>query len=238
MSALLLLIGSSAAWYVRNLYQDLSSVLESNVTSVRSAEELEITLREVKTRINRFLLDGSREELIQALSLQGETEHWLTVATRLATTDQETKIMTRITKGHLVFFQELKTLMGEDDPEVLRRELRRLTDEVLSKEIITPALEYLDFNEETMIAVAEQHRILSQRFSSVLLITGIAGSFGGFFAGLQAARRLRRSIVELNLPLSAAAGKLSQVVGPVRLSTFLDFNELRRVLETISGEID
>jgi signal transduction histidine kinase len=67
---------------------------------------------------------------------------------------------------------------------------------------------------------------------------GIVGSFGGFFAGLKASRRLRRSMVELNLPLSLAAGRLSEVVGPVRLSTSLDLEELKRVLEAMAGEVD
>lgn len=238
LSALLLLSGSSAAWYVRHLYQDLSTVLESNVSSVRAAEELEIVLREVRTRLNRALLDGSKSDLKAVLALQGETERWLAEAVRLATTPKEIVIMKRVVEGHKAFTQELESLTRENNRAQSMLRLKHLTEDLLTKEIIKPAHEYLDFNEETMVAVARQHRVLSQRFSWLLLVTGISGSFGGFFAGLQAARRMRRSIIELNLPLSIAADKLSEVAGPMRLSTFLDFKELKRVLETIAIEID
>lgn len=238
LSALLLLIGSSAAWYVRHLYQDLSTVLESNVSSVRAAEELEIVLREIRTRLNRAVNEPAESDVKDALLLLDDTNYWLGEANRLATTPQEKSIMVRILTGHDKFQKELLTLSRMRDRELKRARLKTLIDEILTAEIINPAHQYLDFNEETMIAVAQQHRILSQRFSWLLFVTGISGSFGGLFAGLQAARRMRRSIVELNLPLSTAAGKLSEVAGPLRLSTFLDFNELKRVLETISVEID
>lgn len=238
LSALLFVLGSSAAWYVRHLYQDLSTMLELNVASVRSAEELEIVLREMHARLAKIDEIPTAKDLEEIESLRSDTDHWLNEASRLATTGRERDLMARVNAGYEDYKKSMDAYLVDlqrGHPEV---DAPQKIGRILTEDIIPPAHEYLDYNELTMISVAQSHLVFSNRFSWLLLGMGIVGSFGGFFAGLKASRRLRRSMVELNLPLSLAAGRLSEVVGPVRLSTSLDLEELKRVLEAMAGEVD
>jgi signal transduction histidine kinase len=113
-----------------------------------------------------------------------------------------------------------------------------LINEILTKEIIVPAHEYLEFNEATMLAVSREHRIFSKRIANGLVLIGICGSIGGFGAGVLVARRMARSLVELNLPLTLAAGKLSEIVGPIRIATNVNMAELKNLLDVIAVEVE
>jgi len=238
LSALLFILSCGAAWYVRHLYQDLSVVLELNVASVRAAEELEIALREIHTRLNRLEYPPKNYEISGISKLQRDTQKWLDEATRLATTEPEQSLMKKVNQGYQHFMTEIDAVLSGTVDAHADPAMRELIDHILIEEIIPPAHEYLDLNEETMLSVTSAHQILSNRFSWLLFIVGICGSTGGFFAGMDASRRLRRSMIELNLPLSLTAGKLSEVVGPIRLSTTLNLSELKRVLDVIAEEVE
>lgn len=237
LSALLLILGVSAAWYVKHLYRGLSDILDLNVASVRAAEELEIALRDIHSRLNRAIYEGPARDIAVITELQRDTDRWLAEARRLATTEQEQELMQRVAAGYEHFKEELeRSLKISNQPEA-QAEMRELIDTILTREIIAPTHQYLDYNEETMLHFAHKHRVMSDRFSWVLLATCISGCFGGFALGVHASRRHRQQMVELNLPLSLAAGKLSEVVGPVRLATTLDLPELKRILEVMAIEV-
>ncbi|HYX36171.1 MAG TPA: ATP-binding protein [Oligoflexus sp.] len=239
LSLLLLIMGAGSAWYVNHLYQDLSRVLELNVASVRAAEELEIGLHEIRTQLNDYIHGNSDISAQDIPRLFESTDRWLAEAERLATTQTEQKIIEQLKKGYQHFFESMNQLIEtKDDDRGLRRGFRPLINEIMTKEIIEPAHAYLDYNEATMLAVAQEHKIFSKRIANGLMIIAICGSIGGFGAGILVARRMTRSLVELNLPLTMAAGKLSEIVGPIRISTGLNLGELKSILDIIAVEVE
>ncbi|HYX34549.1 MAG TPA: hypothetical protein VE954_15715 [Oligoflexus sp.] len=52
------------------------------------------------------------------------------------------------------------------------------------------------------------------------------------------ARRMSKSLVELNLPLTFAAGKLSEIVGPIRVSTGVNLADLKNIVDIIVVEVE
>jgi signal transduction histidine kinase len=238
LSVALFVLGASGAWYVRHLYQGLADVLEGNVTSVRAAEELEIALREMQDYLNRITYRAATIDADELATLQAQTDRWLAEATRLATTPHEARLMQEVNDGYRHFLGAVAAAVAAEGGVAARADRYEEIDRILTREIIAPAHDYLDFNEATMLSSAQAHRRFAERFSWALLLAGAGGCVGGFCVGLAAARRVRRSLVELNLPLSLAAGKLSEVAGPIRLSTSLDLRELKRVLELLAGEVD
>ena len=88
-SLLLLAVGVGAAWYVHDLERSVSKEIRTNVSSVRAAEEVEIDIREIRTRLDRYLLTGDRKSLEAIAGFQPETDHWLTEAERWSNTDGE-----------------------------------------------------------------------------------------------------------------------------------------------------
>ncbi len=68
VSILLLLVGTTTAWYVHRLQTNSADIVAVNVASIRAAEELEIGVREIRTQINNFLLTGDRQYLARIRS--------------------------------------------------------------------------------------------------------------------------------------------------------------------------
>jgi two-component system sensor histidine kinase HydH len=238
LSVLLLLTGAGSAWYVNHLYQDLSQVVELNVASVRAAEELEIGLREIRSQLNEYIHGSADIDQLQLESLFQNTNFWLAEADRLATTAQEREIIVRLKQGYRHFMDSMNLLLRGGDDRAARNAFRPLIYDILTKEIIAPAHEYLDYNEATMQTVSQQHKIFSKRIANGLMVIAVCGAIGGFGAGVLVARRMARSLVELNLPLTLAAGKLSEIVGPIRIATSANFSELKSLLDVIAVEVD
>lgn len=238
LSLLLLILGAGAAWYVNHLYQGLSRILDLNVASVRAAEELEIGLREIRTSLNEYTYGYADVETLDFPRLFEGTDRWVAEVERLATTAHEQEIIEKLHHGYDHFLQQMNHLLNDENDDDRQQQLRLMIDEILTREIIEPAHAYLDYNENTMQVVAEEHKIFSKRIANALLLIAICGSIGGFGAGVLVARRMTRSLIELKLPLSLAAGKLSEIVGPIRVSTGLDLNELKRILDVIAVEVE
>jgi signal transduction histidine kinase len=238
LSLLLLIMGGGSAWYVNYLYQDLARVLDLNVASVRAAEELEIGLREIRTQLNEYIHSTGAIERQEIKDLFQSTDYWLAEADRLATTSQEQEIIVRLKAGYQHFFESMNRLLEANENQDFRSEFRPLINNILTKEIIAPAHEYLEFNEATMVAVSREHKIFSKRIANALVVIAICGSIGGFGAGMLVARRMARSLVELNLPLTFAAGKLSEIVGPIRIATNVNLAELKNLLDVIAVEVE
>lgn len=236
LSGLLLLSGASGGWYAHHLFDSYSKVLEVNIASVRAAEELEIGLRDIRLALYAYVYEAHSDQKLVIDHLRRNTDMWLNEASRLATTAKEQEIMQRMNAGYEHFFRELDRNMASANND--RAQIKGLIDSILLKEIILPAHEYLDFNENTAMESVQDQFLLSRSFSLALIGLGVCGCFGGFFAGRQASRRMKRTLVDLSIPLSMAVGKLSEVVGPIRLSTSVDLDEIRDILEKVSVEVE
>jgi signal transduction histidine kinase len=108
---------------------------------------------------------------------------------------------------------------------------------VLTTEILKPAHDYLDFNEQQAASASRHNQALADRMVLGLLLLGICGPAAGLLAGVGIARRVSRSIVRLNLPIRDAAGKLNEIVGPVTLSPGWGLDELEGVLCRMAEQI-
>src|SRR5262249_60122795 len=76
-----------------------------------------------------------------------------------------------------------------------REQVLRLIDRVLTDEMLRPAHEFLDSNEEMAVVTAERNRAIAERMVFVLLLLGACGVAAGGLAGFGLARRINRCIV-------------------------------------------
>ncbi len=81
-SLLLLAVGVGTAWYVHAMQQSLNYALLDNASSMRAAEELDIFLHEIRTKLDHFLITGDRKYLEEASTFRQDTDHWLIEAER------------------------------------------------------------------------------------------------------------------------------------------------------------
>jgi signal transduction histidine kinase len=237
VSLLLLGVGVGAAWYVEQMQRRVSETLLVNVSSMRAAEEVEILIREVRTQFDHFLITGERKSLQPNPTFRAETDRWLTVAERRSVTDHERELTARARRGYQRFLAELDQIPKEPTNDGLKVRVRRLIDEVLVREILEPIHTYLDFNEEEVEKSVSENQTLAGWLVFGLLLLGICGCGAGLAVGFGIARGVSRSLIQLRVPIRAAAGQLEAVVGPVDFPAGMDLHHLEGVLRAIAEQI-
>ncbi len=121
--------------------------------------------------------------------------------------------------------------------EELKTRVRRMIDEVLVSEILQPTHAYLDHNEEEVEKSVSQNEKLADVMSYALLSLGVCGCGAGLAAGFGIARGISRSLIQLSLPIRAAAGKLEAVVGPITIPPGSGLGELEDLMRSIADRI-
>lgn len=236
-SVSLLVVGVGAAWYVHQLQTRVSDDLRANVSSLRAAEELVIALHEVRALLNAFLLTGDRKYLDAVPAVRPRTEKWLAEAERWGTGVKEKEMMGQARRGHELLFAEIGRLT--DKPvAALDQKIDKLIEDVLEREILEPTQRYLTQNAEESDQSIHENQVFAGWLIGGLLLLGICGSAAGLTAGLGFARTFQRSLVQLSLPIRAAAGHLCEVVGPVTFSTTADLHDMENMLQMIAERIE
>src|SRR5262249_34266788 len=104
-------------------------------------------------------------------------------------------------------------------------------------EILRPAQEYLDYNEEEIQRSSEENQRMAGRMVVGLLLLGVCGPVAGLTAGYGIARVVSGWVVRLSVPIQDAAGRLSEVVGPVTVSAGLGLDELEGALRRLAEQV-
>src|SRR5262245_52173332 len=237
ISLLFLGMAVVAAVYVLDLQKNLSDILAEHVASVRAAEELEIGLRHVQAELYQYLLTGDRKHLGAAVRLRAETDAWLAVADRLALTPPEQELIGQVKEGYRHFFDELRQFQARPDDPFVPERLRPLLTEVLPRDILHPAQEYLDINEVSVAQSSAHNQRMAGGIALGLVLLGLCGAAAGVLAGFGVARVVNRSLVQLSVPVRDAAGRLADVVGPVPLPPAGRLHDLEAVLRTVAERV-
>jgi two-component system, NtrC family, sensor histidine kinase HydH len=235
-SLLLLAVGLGSAWYVQHWQDMVSQELRVNVSGIRAAEELEILVREARTRLDHFLITGDREYLAQVVELREPIEHWLCEAERWGITANERQLTMRARQGQERFWSQLERISRDTPVAQLPAQLRSLIDDVLVREMLEPAHEFLDVNEDEVKDSIEKNQVLADRLVYALLLVGTCGSAAGLLAGVGFARRLRRSLVQLSVLIRDTAGRLDEGANPVSFSG-TNLAELESVLRLVGDRV-
>jgi signal transduction histidine kinase len=236
ISLLLLAVGVGAAWYVGSWQRTVSLELRVNASGIRAGEELEILVREARTRLDHFLITGDRKYLEQVFELRSESQHWLDEAERWGLTPDERRRMARVRRGHDRFWAGLQRITGEVPAGELTGAVRGLIDDVLVREVLEPAHEYLDLTEEEVKASIAKNQALGDRLVYGLLLLGTCGSAAGLVAGFGFARGLSRSLIQLSVLIRDTAGHLAEDAGSITFSGG-DLGELEHVLRLIAERV-
>ncbi len=211
VSVLLLALSVVAAWSVRDMQERASGPIAMSVTSVTAAQELEISIREVSSQFQRYRIDLKRDDLKVIPELKARTAAALANAEAAASSPQEEALMKRVRQGYEHLFAEYDKILTEKDPQqVVYAEISKLTDNVLQKEILEPAHEYLRLNEAMLTQASETNQQVARRLTVGLVAVGMFGSVGGLLGGWVIAAAVRRSLVKTEETLRTTAEELDR----------------------------
>src|SRR5438067_7034812 len=116
VSVLLLVIAVGAAWYIRNLQQSVAIMLTEHVAGIRAAQDLELSVRDLKNQGVRYLISRDPDQLKQIPRLRERAMAALARAEAAALTEPEQVLMARTRSGLQSFFAEYDH-MTEGKPE-------------------------------------------------------------------------------------------------------------------------
>ena len=237
VSLLLLMVGVGAAWHVNRMQRTVSAGLLNNVNGMRAAEELEILAWQLRTQLDHFLIERKPQHLEVGAAFRREFEKWLSQAERYSLTPDEQRLTSRVRRGYERLLRELDALAGQAPNEQLTSRVGSLIDKVLVREVLEPIHKYLDYNEEEVEQAVAENQTVSNWLIFALLSLGICGCGAGLVAGFGITRAIHRSLIQLSVPIRAAAGQLDEVVGPVTFDAGADLHQLEGVLHSIAERI-
>lgn len=240
LSGLLLAVGVVAAWQLDRIQSAATQTVVLNVSSMRASEELEIAVREVRTRLKDYLLTKDRTHLHDLVELRRQVDQWLEESRRLATTPTEQEQIRRIDKDYQSLSKDLdrlKTLAAEPGNDAELEKLCRAITQGEMQGMLNAAHEYLDFNEDVITQSSERNQTLTSRLVPTLSLLGICGAIAGVLMGFVIARGVRQRVVECNVPIRDVAGKLNEVLGPLTVTGALDLDDLEPTLRQIADRV-
>ena len=237
VSLLLLGVGVGAAWYVHHLQDKASQGLRVNASSMRAAEEVAILIDAKRAQFYRFLVTGDGNLEADA-KFRENTDDWLGVAERCSVSAKDRALTGRARCGYEAFLAEVARLSKAMPSSVLKERVIRLIDDVMDREILQPIHSYLDNTAEVEVdkSVAE-NQLLADRLFYGLIWLGVCGCGAGLVAGFGLARGISRSLIQLSVPIRAAAGQLETVVGPITFAAGTDLGNLEGMMHSIADRI-
>ena len=212
LSLLLLASGAIAAWYLHRIQKDNPGHLAHDVAGVRAAEELAIAAIQIEIHLDQFLLGGDPTHLDAPHPPRPDREVAGSRTERLGTSGEERAMLAEIRRATERFWRSWPRSSGgrtrgdeaggprlssasdqagpDPGPGVPRRQGRGRAVHRTEPDDAGPG---------------------GPRPAPA----GLCGAVAGLLAGYGIARGIGRSIAQLSVPIHDAAGKLSEVVGPI-----------------------
>jgi two-component system, NtrC family, sensor histidine kinase HydH len=236
LSVMLAALGVTAAWNVWHQQATSSELMAQEVRGVVAIQKLYMTMRDARFELIQFLRfeDPSYLEKIEG-HIQ-TTSKMLVTLTALIPIGEQTDKLSAVEHGFQEFvsaFHQSKTLSSKERHAVLMR----MADTQITNSILLPAQECVDLNERIVMRTNERNRLMTRQLTQGFLLLGCTGSIAGVIVGLVIARGLRRSLWNLHVSVSGAAGRLEEVVGPFTEPSSIDPMDLQSGMRELEQRI-
>jgi C4-dicarboxylate-specific signal transduction histidine kinase len=237
ISLLLVGLGAVAAWNVHRQQSVTSALIASEVEGVLAAHDLYVGMRDVRRKLHEFVRTGDRLHVDTIPELYENTRSRLETAVALAHTDEERTRIAEVERGYERFWSEFERIRQHDTDLDRSRALGELLEDMVTQDILEPGEQYIDVNRQVVERTNEASRVTSEQMKQGFLLLGVCGGAGGLIAGLGIARAVSRSIVQLEVSVHSAAGRLNSIAGPIRISRVGGSHELEAGLNRIEAHI-
>ena len=237
ISGLLVALGVVAAWSVQSQHLRSSELIANEVHGVIAAQDLYIDIREIRHLLQQYARSREAKHLEEFHSLIEAANRHVAEAEKHALVELEKTYMDAVQNAWSEFATNLTRFLEE--PPAAGAETDRRIDQLLLDigSVAKPADEFLALNRNIIDTTNEANRRTAEQSRQGFLLLGITGGAAGLIAGLLIARGVSQSIVQLDVSVRGAAGRMSDVVGPVRISRSGGFRELEAGLQEVESHI-
>jgi len=237
ISALLFGLGVVAAWNVQRQQATSSEVIALEVHNLLAAEDLLLIVPELRHLLQQYLRTGEQQYLDEVAKLEPKINQQLTTIHASTTAPETVALLDETRTASEQFFTAVKAVNALPTSDARTSAVESLLDDLLVHHILRPTREFVDLNRQVVDRTNDANRKTADQMRQAFLLLGLCGGGAGLVAGLSIARGLGRSILQLDVSVRGAAGKLQEVVGPVTISRVEGFHELERGLREIETNI-
>lgn len=224
--------------YINRLQRNLADILTQNVTSLQAAQELEISVRQLRFRSLLFLSDPTAQRTEPIDTAQQRFEESLEVARSASSSLEEERCLGSIEAGYQRFRAELARLRATAVPGQPVGGFHTVADTHPIQMVVDPCQELSRINKAKMDRTAEESQRLARQGNLAMLLLGIVGPVGGLVAGYGMAKGLRRSIYKLSVRVQDMAQHLDRDVATVSVASDGDFRSLDRQMQQIVQQVE
>lgn len=234
ISFVLLIVTGIAAWSMQRSKNQAAELVQMSLQRADAIQELESTVHQMRSNLYAFMRTGDNRHLNAALGLQEETERWLIQTERLLVEYDGNTYVAGLRRSYTRLTDGLNELSNRAEPQ---QAASSLLDGRVADVFIEEAQHQREEQLQAMTAAVTAHETLTQRATWVMLCLGLCASLVGLGAGVLISRRVRQSLLRLEVPVRDAAGQLSQVVGPIAVSGGSDVQSLQDRLDQVASQV-
>lgn len=237
ISGVLFALGILAAWNTQRQHQQSSELIAKEVHGMLAAQDLYIELREMRHRLQEYARVRGQRFREDIRRLRRTSDGHLAQARKLAHTPDEIHAIETVNTrwsevvGHFDEFLMEPPTEQSQTPEAMEI----LLDDISN--VVDSAYQFLLLNRDVVDQTNEANRRTAEHSQQAFLLLGICGGASGLVAGLVIARSVGASMVQLNVSIRGAAGKMSDVVGPLKISRSGSFQELAAGLQEMESHV-
>jgi two-component system, NtrC family, sensor histidine kinase HydH len=225
--------------YINRIQRNLANILSDNVTSLRAAQELEISVRQLRFRSLLFLSDPSPERNVPIVDAQRRFENALADAMEAARKEPEEKeLVGTIAVAYKQYQTELVSLRATAGLGQPVGKFHQIADSHPIQHVVEPCLELLWINKDKMNQTAEDSQRLAEQGYLAMILLGVVGPVGGLVMGYGVTRAVRQSIYRLSVRVQDMAQHLDRDVATVSVVADGDFASLDRQMQHIVGQVE
>ena len=237
ISGLLLALGVMAAWSVQSQHLRSSELIAHEVHGILAAQDLYIAMREIRHQLQQYGRSRDTQHLDEVQRIEEKAVSHMTYAETHSLTDPERQAMQIVRQAWGNFADHFQEFMANRPEPKLESEavIDRLLADI--SDVVEPADQFLALNRNVVDTTNEANRHTAEQSRQGFLLLGITGGAAGLIAALLIARGVSQSIVQLDVSVRGAAGRMSDVVGPVKISRSGGFRELEAGLQEVESHI-
>ena len=225
------------ALYLNQLHVDVARDLRENFASMRAADDLETTVRELINLLRARPRNGekSAQQMVSEY-YRSLREDLLPASEKLANLDREKDLVREIRAGLDAF--EVRWRSRPTDGPTPEDATDAALAELLEREVLPPCRKLRTFNIEQVGASDRDNYLIVSRLTGALVAVGVVAPLGALLLGYFVARGVYQSIYQLSVRIRDAAGRLKSEIRPVTLEDARDLPDLHQQMQTVIETIE
>jgi two-component system sensor histidine kinase HydH len=224
-----------SVWYVNRLQTNLAAILAENVSSIRAAQQMEISARRLRFHCFLALIDPDPAWREDVRKDQQAFEEWLDRGEAAAFTPPEQVQVRAIREWYARYRREFERTLGEGRGG--KGDYRKLVEAHPIHHLTDLCEAYLRTNEGLMAETSAESERCTRQLHLALFLLALGGPLGGLLSGYGIARGLSRSLYRLSVRVQDAAEKLDRRLASVHLAPDGDLGHLDKQLQHVVARV-